>query len=281
MAEIITTLHKKGDSTIDVYPNIKASNIPNNAITASKINSGAVTNPKIADSSIGESKIIDGSVTASKIYTGAVTTAKLSNNAVTTDKLDDASVTTSKINDGAVTSDKLGVNSVTTSKIQNESVDYSKLGNNIQKLILQLQYTYNLYIGDSDNNVYFMIGTSTISNELNEYLASDISHALNFDKNSADYTTTDFEILTIILNGISKHGWKQSGYTNLDLYVDGKHFYINKSATDYVIGYMDGGTIKFSLHYNPQTNTLTSLNNTKYVYLDLIKTINENITMEL
>lgn len=281
MAEIITTLHKKGDSTVDVYPNIKASNIPNNAITASKINNGAVTNPKLADSSVGESKIIDGSVTNTKIYTGAVTTNKLSNNAVTSIKLDDASVTTAKINDGAVTSDKLGVASVTTSKIENSAIDYSKLEDNIKKLILQLQYTYNLYIGDSDDSVYFMMCTSTISNELNEYLDSDISHALDFDKNSADYTTTDFQILTIILNGISKHGWKQSGYTNLDLYVDGKHFYINKSATDYVIGYMDGGTVKFSLHYNPQTYTLTSLNNTKYVYLDLIKTINENSSMEL
>ena len=107
MAVIITTVHKKGDSTIDVYPNIKASNIPNNAITASKINTGAVTNPKLADNSVGESKIIDGSVTASKIYTGAVTNVKLSNNAVTTAKIDNGAVTTSKIDDGAVTGDKI------------------------------------------------------------------------------------------------------------------------------------------------------------------------------
>lgn len=119
MAEIITTLHKKGDSTIDVYPNIKASNIPNNAITASKINTGAVTNPKIADSSIGESKIIDGSVTSAKIYTGAVTTNKLSNNAVTTAKLDDASVTTAKLNNGAVTIDKIADASINNNKLTN------------------------------------------------------------------------------------------------------------------------------------------------------------------
>lgn len=119
MAEIITTLHKKGDSTIDVYPNIKASNIPNNAITASKINSGAVTNPKLADNSVGESKIIDGSVTASKIYTGAVTTAKLSNNAVTIDKLDDACVTTAKLNNGAVTTSKIDDGAITPDKIDN------------------------------------------------------------------------------------------------------------------------------------------------------------------
>ena len=119
MPEIITTLHKKGDSTIDVYPNIKASNIPNNAITSSKINTGAVTNPKIADSSIGESKIIDGSVTSAKIYTGAVTTDKINNGAVTTSKLDDASVTTTKINDSAVTTAKINNGAVTSDKINN------------------------------------------------------------------------------------------------------------------------------------------------------------------
>ena len=119
MAEIITTLHKKGDSTIDVYPNIKASNIPNNAITASKINSGAVTNPKLADNSIGESKIIDGSVTTAKIYTGAVTT----------DKINAGAVTTAKIATGAVNNDKLASNSVATSNIINSAITPDKIDN--------------------------------------------------------------------------------------------------------------------------------------------------------
>lgn len=119
MAEIITTLHKKGDSTIDVYPNIKASNIPNNAITASKINNGAVTNPKLADNSIGESKIIDGSITTAKIYTGAVTT----------DKINAGAVTTAKIATGAVNNDKLASNSVATSNIINSAITPDKIDN--------------------------------------------------------------------------------------------------------------------------------------------------------
>lgn len=50
MSEIITTLHKKDDSTVDVYPNIKADNIPSGAITENKIADGAVTEDKLAQS---------------------------------------------------------------------------------------------------------------------------------------------------------------------------------------------------------------------------------------
>ena len=36
MSELITTLHKKEDSTVDVYPNIKSDNVPAKAITKAK-----------------------------------------------------------------------------------------------------------------------------------------------------------------------------------------------------------------------------------------------------
>ena len=50
MSEIITTLHKKDDTTVDVYPNIKGDNIPSGAITTAKINDGAVTYDKLSES---------------------------------------------------------------------------------------------------------------------------------------------------------------------------------------------------------------------------------------
>jgi len=37
MSEIITTLHKKDDATVNVYPNIKADNIPSGAVTEDKL----------------------------------------------------------------------------------------------------------------------------------------------------------------------------------------------------------------------------------------------------
>lgn len=144
MSEIITTLHKKGDSTVNVYPNIKASNIPNNAITSSKINDGAVTNPKIADGAVGESKIIDGSVTSPKIYTGAVTTDKLANGAVTSDKLAT----------GSVDNIKLASNSVGSSNIIDGSVNGNKLNNLL--LLAIFRYTHNILLRVDDANVGYI-----------------------------------------------------------------------------------------------------------------------------
>lgn len=77
MSEVITTLHKKGDNTVDVYPNIKSDNIPNDAVTEDKILNGSVTTNKIADDSITEDKILDGAVTTDKIADSSVTFNKL------------------------------------------------------------------------------------------------------------------------------------------------------------------------------------------------------------
>lgn len=77
MSEVITTLHKKGDNTVDVYPNIKSENIPNDAVSEDKILDGAVTTDKIADDSVTEDKILDGSVTTDKIADSSVTLDKL------------------------------------------------------------------------------------------------------------------------------------------------------------------------------------------------------------
>lgn len=69
MSEILQTLRKKNDTSVEVYPNIKSDNIPADAITTAKI--------------------LDGAITTAKINDGAVTTAKINDGAVTTDKLDD------------------------------------------------------------------------------------------------------------------------------------------------------------------------------------------------
>lgn len=69
MSEILQTLRKKNDTSVEVYPNIKSDNIPADAITTAKI--------------------LDGAVTTAKLNDGSVTTAKINDGAVTNDKLDD------------------------------------------------------------------------------------------------------------------------------------------------------------------------------------------------
>lgn len=107
MAEIITTLHKKGDASVDVYPNIKSDNIPN----------GAITNAKIADNAISTAKLQDTSVTTAKIADGAVTFNKIADGAIGFTKIEDGAVTSTKIQDGAITDEKIENETITPSKL--------------------------------------------------------------------------------------------------------------------------------------------------------------------
>ena len=107
MSEVITTLNKKGDRTVEIYPNIKASNIPNNAITASKVNAKAITEPKLADEAVTERAIYPASVTGAKIAYKTITTDNIADNAVTIDKLADGTIANNKIAIGGIFKDNL------------------------------------------------------------------------------------------------------------------------------------------------------------------------------
>lgn len=118
MSEKYTTLHPKGDTTVDLYPNIKAANIPDGSIGATKIYPNAIGNGQLAPNAVGYNniqggavhtiQILDGAVTSDKLGSGAVTTAKLDTNSVSSDKIIDGAISTAKLNDGAVTGNKLG-----------------------------------------------------------------------------------------------------------------------------------------------------------------------------
>lgn len=88
MSQVVTTLTKKGDSSVEIYPNIKADNIPSASIDASKLASNSVTTAKIADEAITEYKIAEDAIHGFHILNGAVGTSKIENEAVTHEKLD-------------------------------------------------------------------------------------------------------------------------------------------------------------------------------------------------
>ena len=134
MSDIITTLKKKGDSSFNIYPNIKRDNIPNGGVSTSKIEDLAVTTAKINDL--------------------AITTAKIQNQAVETSKIKDSAVTSDKIADSSVTSNKIANYSVTESKIPNNIIPITKF---LGKKVLQ---HYNLDLGDLDLSAYGVSGGS-------------------------------------------------------------------------------------------------------------------------
>ena len=134
MSDIITTLNKKGDRTVNVYPNIKQANIPANAVDSSKLASNSVTTGKIDNK--------------------AVTTAKLDNSAVTTDKINDGAVTTNKLNDSSVTTDKIVDHNVTSDKMSptdfspfftNYKIEGDTLQADVEEIALYVAFPINIY----------------------------------------------------------------------------------------------------------------------------------------
>lgn len=117
MSEIITTLHNSTDTSIDVYPNIKAENIPSHSITNDYLALATVDTQYITDEAVTTDKIEDSAVTASKLGTYAVTTAKIYDEAVTTAKIADSAVTTAKIASGAIIEDLIDDAAVTMDKL--------------------------------------------------------------------------------------------------------------------------------------------------------------------
>lgn len=117
MSEVIKTLTKKGDASVEVYPNIKRDNIP----------SGAVDTSKLDDASVTTAKLVDGVVTANKLGNNAVVTDRIQDGAVTTGKLADGAVTTDKIENGAVIAEKIGSGAVSGVKISTKGVYKSHL----------------------------------------------------------------------------------------------------------------------------------------------------------
>ena len=156
MADTITTLHPENNTDENLYPNIKAENIPDNAITTSKIANGSINASKMGYNSInGTTHIINGSITNEKMDINSISTTNLQNgsitnekmdinsvdsdnivnNAITTGKIQDQAVTTSKIENGSITNQKMATNSVTTANLQNDSVTSSKLSSAVRSEI--------------------------------------------------------------------------------------------------------------------------------------------------
>ena len=155
MSEIIQTLRKKNDATVEIYPNIKAENIPNGAVSTSKLSNTAVTTEKILDGAVTSDKLDTASVTTDKIDTGAVTTNCLASSSVTTVKINDLAVTTDKINNDAVTSLKLADESVVTDKIADGQITIDKLENSLKNIVLSnsvKKHKLAFTLKDNNNN---------------------------------------------------------------------------------------------------------------------------------
>lgn len=213
MSDTITTLKKKGDSSINIYPNIKRDNIPNGGISTSKIEDLAITTAKINDL--------------------AITTVKIQNQAVETAKIKDSAVTSDKMADSSVTSNKIANNSVTASKIPDNTIPLTKFTG---KKFLQ---HYRLDLGDLDLSSYGVSGgsvtfqyKSSSSNQISlndlfeDLLAPNFNYILSgyFISNNIYYNIIEFSVkfqnndYYVSLFGVSSSGLKRVDILTSDIY---------------------------------------------------------------
>lgn len=266
MSDIITTLHKKGDNTINVYPNIKNENIPSASITGDKLANGSVGTNQLVANAVASAKISSSAVTASKIATGAVTNTKIEDGAVTTDKLAN----------GAVDNSKLASNAVSTSNIVDGAVTDNKLSNDIKALFDNINRTYGLFVGEVVSDIlvatmYF--GNTTLPSAWNNYSSAQINSALNFNKAQSDYSNTDLDIIALIIDGIYNTDVINGNYTNVE-YGD-IQIIIRKDAltSTYSIYYLENDVVQFQLSFVLDTHTISDYVNTKTIHFTLKKTI--------
>lgn len=265
MSKIHTTLHKKGDSSVEIYPNIESENIPDLAITTNKISGESVTTAKISDLAVTTSKIASNSVTSGKLATSSVTNGKINDGAVTTSKIQNASITNEKIADG----------SISNAKIQNGSISYNKLSTDITLLFDKINRTFNLFasVGTSFPK-YF--GNVTLPSLWNNYTNEEINEALDFDKNQVDYSNTDLDIIALIIDGLYTSNdingiYDSVGYGDVEIIIR------KTSSTNYQIYYYENNVAQFKIEFNSSTHTIIDYLNTKRLYLTLKKAINFDV----
>ena len=267
MSDIITTLHKKDDNTINVYPNIKADNIP----------SASITQDKLANGAVGTNQILANAVTSAKITNNAVTASKIASNAVTNTKIEDGAVTTDKLANGAVDNTKLASNAVSTSNITDSAVTYAKLGSDVTILFDKINRTYGIFVGlyGYFGGAYF--GNTTLSSAWNNYTDAEIQNAFDFDKSISDFTSTDLDILALIIDGIKLDITPYSISPDTAQYNDYVITLYKSSNTSYQINVSENNITQYNLQFDISTHTVTSLTNTKELKFTLKKAFNFDV----
>lgn len=136
MSELIKTLHKKGDASVEIYPNIKRDNIPSNAINNDKLDVNAVGTLNINDLAVTTPKLMAECVTTTKIGKNAVTRDKIGYEAVGEDEIGEKQIKTYHLDDGSVTEDKIYSGAVTKDKLNFSLYYYTGT----------IEYSSNFYI---------------------------------------------------------------------------------------------------------------------------------------
>jgi len=283
MSKVYETLHRKNDTSVEVYPNIESQNIPNLAVTSAKI----------ADSSVLTTKIADGAVTSAKIANNAITSNLIQNGAVGYDQLDvDLSNTIASFShiydedDDRISCDSIDVDTVVSSRLYlggnlicqgnpTFSGDFKvyDVATFLEVPVLDADtHTYAIIVGENeDQNLEGIIGFTNC--DLSSYNSDDINEALDFDQvDASHWTRTYISILEKIFAGLigGKYGYGSS-YKGLSLRSSTRSIVLYPEGSETTLEMFDyNNNYLFKFVLNSSTHRVVQYVNTNYVYFTLV-----------
>lgn len=189
------TLREKDNPSNNVYPNIKAQNIPSSAISASKVASGAITSTKIAVGAVQQSHLSPNAVSTSAVEDGSITSSKIANNAITNAKIANGAITGAKIDPASVQAVHCDITKVALSSLIDDITTIAELVSRLKTYMrlpfARLYWDYANAYADIDISVFELIGTYRIT-----YSKSDLSGFNTFttDADAVSFITTAQDI---------------------------------------------------------------------------------------
>ena len=244
MSKVYETLKKKNDTSVEVFPNIERTNIPD----------GAINTAKIEDSSITTNKIVDSAVTKSKLDTSIQDSIDL---------LDAVIDDTHNIDAEDIECEKLDVNDKAVFHDDSEFIKTPEC-NNYQHYAVTLE--------DSDPRLRAVAGFINV--DMSAYSESDILDALDIDRASiSDFAQTSIDILVELFTNIMYKIGEDYKLSVIGYEREAFIHYLNNTLS-FVLYDTSSSTRIYELVIDTITKTVTTYKNTGdyfYIYLTPLK----------
>ena len=247
MSKLYKTLHKKGDATVEIYPNIERDNIPDKAINYDKLETALQT----FITSI--SNIIDVDNMHITIDTGTYDTLYTDDLNVTNDASINGDLS---INNDASINGDLSVSGDTTF----DNIPSTPNTN-----------TFLLYV----NSAFISGIIASLNFDTTLYTKAQIENAIAIQSKSliSDYTQTDIDILVYLISNIYDYAYSGDGSSKI-IYLENSLYYINfdfsTSIYEIILYDKTNNVDLFDLKIDTSNNTIVSLTKTDDFYIQLI-----------
>ena len=233
MSKVYETLKKKNDTSVEVYPNIERTNIPDGAINTAKLEDKAVNYNKLNDALRDDITHLRGIYDAED------------------DKLD---VSGLNVSDDINCTNIDASNKVTTNDIEvtsNATFNDITINNDATFTnVPSINKTNTYAIMMNSSEASGIIAFTNVDFESNNISDADVNHALENKASISDFTSTDIQVYEIIGNGLIPNKYGQ--------YAEEQNYYIYSG--DYHLNIENtSGILEITLYNDSTSTTIYSL----------------------